>query len=145
MWACHTRFDSFVRWLVTEWHRGTSDAAALITRLDDFGRSCAHYAAGRLEQARSAVHDADDTACLALVVNAGVDVNCPDHDGWTPLHCAVDGGVVGAVSWLLALPHIAVDARTNDGDTAAMLAAMSKHPRAREMQALLAARGGRVL
>ena len=65
---------------------------ACVNTVDGLGRSALHYAA------RFAINNESNSRVL---IDHGADVNCQDHDGWTPLVHACFNGRAAVVRLLL--------------------------------------------
>ncbi|XP_071111393.1 uncharacterized protein [Haliotis cracherodii] len=75
---------------------------------------------------------------LELLVGEGADVSLVDEDGDNTLHWACRGGDMETVKFVLSLHVVDIDARDNDGLTAASWARLMRHTRVAD---LLVSRG----
>ncbi|XP_046568045.1 ankyrin repeat domain-containing protein 2-like [Haliotis rubra] len=64
---------------------------------------------------------------VELLLSRGADVSLVDEDGNNILHYACMGGDVGTVELILSLDVVDVNARNNDGETAADRARVEGH------------------
>lgn len=69
---------------------------------------------------------ADDTRTLKTLLNAGIDVNTTDRDGWTLCHWAASRGCVSAIS-ILNAHKVGINARDKHGSTPLHFAAAFGH------------------
>ena len=79
-----------------------------------------------------------DLAIVKRLIEAGVDVNAPECDGWTPLHFAARTGSVEAVR-LLLVAGAQVNVRDSKGITPLHRALLPKHHNFPLLEALLEA------
>jgi ankyrin repeat protein len=80
---------------------------------DRFGRNTLHYAAAE-----------DQIEEVTQALKRGVDPNCQDKDGWTPLHFAAQAQSARVIRSLLAA-GAAVDVRDSNGNNALFRAVFS--------------------
>ncbi|XP_071111398.1 cyclin-dependent kinase 4 inhibitor C-like isoform X2 [Haliotis cracherodii] len=66
---------------------------------------------------------------VELLVSKGADVSLVDKYGYNTLHLACRGGDFETVKFVLSLNVVDIDARNNDGETAADVARSEGHPR----------------
>lgn len=103
--------------------------ASVVVRLLRAGAS--HAALSRNEQGNTALHAAlagrREMPVVTALLAGGSDSDAIDAQAYRPLHLAASRGDQGAVELLLACGATR-DAKTNDGRTAADLAAAKSHP-----------------